>query len=88
MHNVRKVWHYKMKSAHPGSAPGSATGLCCHLKLMKYKRVQIRGHYFASYCETLSLTFCQSLKLQMNMNIFQLGRTYENQDQSSLMLKS
>lgn len=52
MHYVRKVLHHKiMKSAHPGSAPGSATGLSCHLKLIKYKRVQISGHYFASYCQ-------------------------------------
>lgn len=84
MHYVRKVFHCK----HPSSAPGSATGLCCHLKLIECKRVKIRGHYFASYCQSPKPDFLIVSETPDEYEYFSADRTFENQDQSSLMLKN
>lgn len=63
MHYVRKVLHHKiMKFVLPGSSLGSAAGLFCHVKLIEHKRVQISGHYYASYCQSLKPDFLPVLE--------------------------
>lgn len=72
---VRKVLHCKIKkSAHPGSAPGFATGLSCHLKLIKYKRFQVSNHYFASYCQSPKPDFLQVLETPVEHEYFSAGQ--------------
>lgn len=48
-----------MKSAILGSAPSSAIDVSCHVKTIKYTRVWISDHYFASDCENPKPDFLQ-----------------------------